>query len=213
MFLVKWPMIWFALLLMIMHHWLTQHRHHPWSSWKGCYVSSWSSAGIDAGGYSAAGLRKIVTPFNLLKTLKFWLIQLSYFMQSLQPEALSLTMSASPSNLITPLFRSGGLTHCEGQHRQYNYRDTHRHLLTWIPSGCQGFHVSNQAQGEGTVRSSDIPFYSAHVTTEPQDLVGAAWLYLLVKKGEDQSFNVSPGAGTVSLDAGQKQPFANSARA
>lgn len=57
----------------------------------------------------------------------------SSFMQILQPEALSLTMSASPSNLVTtPLFRNGGLTCHEGWHRHSN-TGTHTDVC-WLGS-------------------------------------------------------------------------------
>lgn len=49
-----------------------------------------------------------------------WLIHLSHFMQTLQSEAPSLAMSVSPSNLVTPPSRNGGLTHGEGWHRRSN---------------------------------------------------------------------------------------------
>lgn len=118
---------------MSMHHWLKQRCHHPPSSHYSRYVSSQSPARIHEGGHSAPGLGKIDATFNFLKTLRFGLIQLSRFMQTLQPEALPLTMSASPSNLVTPLFRNGGLTHCEGWHRNIN-RGTHTDVC-WLGSG------------------------------------------------------------------------------
>lgn len=93
----------------------------------------------------------------------------------LQADFPVLTISASPSNLVTPLFRNGGLTHCEGwQYRDINIGTQHRHLLVWIQHGCQGPHAFDQALGEGTLRSLSTPCYSTCVTTETQDLVRAA---------------------------------------